>query len=287
MASTFGKTGAPRRVLGEIVGLYWDSGLGNDVPALAWFLLSSLVPLALGITALAAVVLGDYAKAQELATRVSDVLPKDVHDQLVQLILRTQRDSPLLIAGSILAMVWTCSGAVGVLARCVSRVLERPEGSIVLGKLRNVAVSGALTLAIVLMVVVASAGTGLLKQIELDSVLVRIAVPLVCAGILALICAIVYWVLAGTDVRRAAALAGGSVAGIVLLATPTAAGYYLRFVSGRTPVELFLMLSGVLITCYIGAFGLLLGVGVTARVHLGRRLTNPSQPRAGTPRTSG
>ena len=32
----------------------------RDIPALAWYLLSSLVPLALGLTALAAVALGDY-----------------------------------------------------------------------------------------------------------------------------------------------------------------------------------------------------------------------------------
>jgi uncharacterized BrkB/YihY/UPF0761 family membrane protein len=50
---------ALRRGPCELVGLYWDSGVANDVPALAWFLLSSLVPLALGMTALASVVLGD------------------------------------------------------------------------------------------------------------------------------------------------------------------------------------------------------------------------------------
>ncbi|MBV9916299.1 MAG: hypothetical protein JO153_07320, partial [Solirubrobacterales bacterium] len=78
--------------------------MGDDVPALAWFLLSSLVPLALGLTALATVVLGDYSRAQSLAERVSSVLPKDLHDQLVQLILRTRRDSPVLIAVSIAVM---------------------------------------------------------------------------------------------------------------------------------------------------------------------------------------
>jgi hypothetical protein len=52
-------------------------------------------------------VLGDYAEAQALAARVSRVLPKDVHDQMVFLVLRTRRDSPLLIAGAIVGMVWT------------------------------------------------------------------------------------------------------------------------------------------------------------------------------------
>ena len=130
---------APGRALREIVALYWESGVGDDVPALAWFLLSSLVPLALGLTALATVLLGDYAQAQALAARASRVLPEDLHDQLVQLILRTKRDSPLLIAGSIVSMLWITSGAVGVLHRCLTRLLGVPGAGIVRGRLRNLA----------------------------------------------------------------------------------------------------------------------------------------------------
>ena len=100
---------------------------GQRVPALAWFLLSSLVPLALGVTALAAVALGDYAEAQALSVRISKPLPNDVHDQLVTLILRTKEQSPLLIAASIIGMVWVSSGAVGVIERCLLRLLARPS----------------------------------------------------------------------------------------------------------------------------------------------------------------
>lgn len=53
-----------RRAADEVIALYWESGVADDVPALAWFLLSSLAPLALGLTALASVLLGDYAQAQ-------------------------------------------------------------------------------------------------------------------------------------------------------------------------------------------------------------------------------
>src|ERR1700722_7620809 len=97
----------PRRALGEIVSLYWESGIGDDVPALAWFLASSLVPLALGVTALATVLLGDSARAQAPASHMAEVLPKDVHDQVVALILRTKHDSPLLLIGAVVGMVWT------------------------------------------------------------------------------------------------------------------------------------------------------------------------------------
>jgi hypothetical protein len=50
------------------------------------------------------VALGDYAKAQALSVRISHVLPKDIRDQLVLLILRTKEQSPLLIAVSIIGM---------------------------------------------------------------------------------------------------------------------------------------------------------------------------------------
>src|ERR1700749_1099101 len=141
-----------RRVPRELIGLYWDSGVVNDVPALAWFLISSLVPLALGLTALAAVALGDYARAQELSSRISQVLPKDVHDQIVNLILRTKDQSPLLIAGSIAAMVWVSSGGVGALERGLPRLLARPGRGVLVGKLRNLAVALAVAVLIVLMV---------------------------------------------------------------------------------------------------------------------------------------
>ncbi len=259
---------APR----ELMNLYWGSGVSGDVPALAWFLLSSLVPLALGVTALAAVVLGDYAHAQQLAARMSDVLPKDAHDQVVDLILRTKRDSPLLIAASIIGMVWMCSGIVGVLDGCLTRLLGRGGGGMVRRKLRNLAVSAMLTTAIVLMVIAASAGTGLVRRLHLDATLIRLVVPLVFLTVMLLLVGSVYLVLAGGSLRWRAALAGSAVSSVFLLATPTAAGYYLRLVAGRTPVELFLMLAGVLFTCYLASTGLLLGVGVTARVELGRPL---------------
>jgi uncharacterized BrkB/YihY/UPF0761 family membrane protein len=261
-----------RAIPRELIALYWESGVADDVPAMAWFLLSSLVPLALGLTALAAVLLGDYAQAQALSARLSRVLPKDVHDQIVQLILRTKRDSPLLITGSIIAMVWVCSGAVGVLSRCLSRLLGRSGVGLVIGKLRNLGVAAAVTTMIVVMVIVASSGTGLVERLHVNPTLIRVAVALASAAAIVAICAIVLRVLGGDSLRWRAALAGGAISGVILWLTPTVAGYYLRFVAGRTPVELFLMLTGVLITCYVAALGLLLGAAFAARLQLGERL---------------
>ena len=62
---------------------------------------------------------------------------------------------------------------------------------------------------------------------------------------------------------------------MILMVTPTLAGYYTHWVANNTPERLFLVLAGVLITCYIVAFGLLLGTGVVARMELGQRVRAP------------
>jgi uncharacterized BrkB/YihY/UPF0761 family membrane protein len=100
-------------------------------------------------------------------------------------------------------------------------------------------------------------------------------VPIASIGLTAFICGGVYWVLCRREVGWRSALFGGLTGGVLLQVTPTAAGYYLRYVAGSTPVELFLMLSGVLITCYLAALALLIGAGVTMRVQLGHSLGDP------------
>src|SRR2546430_3058586 len=160
------RAGAVRRVWVDFPALYLGSGFCDDLPALACFLLVSLVPLTLGLTALAAVALGDYAEAQALAAHAARVLPRDVHDQLVQLILRTHQQSPLLIAGSVAVMVWVSSGAVGVIDRCLARMLALERRGPVLGKLRSIALAAAFALVILLLVLATSAGTGLVDRLR-------------------------------------------------------------------------------------------------------------------------
>jgi uncharacterized BrkB/YihY/UPF0761 family membrane protein len=261
-----------RRAWREFSSLYWGSGLGDDVPALAWFLLASLVPLALGLTALAAVAIGDYAKAQALASSATRVLPKDVHDQIVLLILRTKNDSPLLIAVSLVGMVWTSAGAVGVVGRCLARLLSLERRGPLLGKLRDLGLAAALAVVILLLVLAASAGTALVDRLKIDTSAVRVAVPLLSLAVSVAFCATLYRVMSRGKVTWRSAFGGGALGGGLLLVTPTAAGYYLRLAADRTPVGVFLVLAGVLFTCYLVALVLLLGAGVAARLFVGRPL---------------
>lgn len=260
----------------EFAGLYWGSGLCDDVPALSWFLIVSLVPLSLGLTALAALLLGDYAHAEALAAHATRVLPRDVHDQIVLLVLRTHHDSPALIAGAVVAMVWVSSGAVGVVERCLSRLLRLERSGPVSNKLRSVALATLLAIVIVLLVLATSAGTGLAGRLGAGATLFRVISPLVSLTAGTSFCALLYRVTSGGAIGLRPAFAGGAVGGLVLLLTPTIAGYYLSVIASRTPVGLFLTLSGVLFTVYIVALGLLLGAGVSARVQLGHPLGEPT-----------
>jgi uncharacterized BrkB/YihY/UPF0761 family membrane protein len=148
---------------------------------------------------------------------------------------------------------------------------QRRRGALV-GKLRNLGLAAALAVVILLMVIAASSATGIGRDLHIDDTVLRIAGPLVAVTLAVGICAVLYRVLGGSALAWPPALAGGAVAGLVLLLTPTIAGYYLGLVAGRTAVELFLVLAGVLITCYIAAFGLLLGAGVAVRAQRGRPL---------------
>ena len=80
--------------------------------------------------------------------------------------LRTKKDSPLLIAGAIIGMVSTSSGVVGVVNRVLTRTLDRAATDPLVGKLRDLAVALAVAVLIVLMVLLASVGTGFVHRLR-------------------------------------------------------------------------------------------------------------------------
>jgi uncharacterized BrkB/YihY/UPF0761 family membrane protein len=169
-------------------------------------------------------------------------------------------------------MVWTSSGAVGVVERCLSRLLNLERKGPMLGKLRNLGLAALLALVILLLVLGTSAGTGLVDRLGVNASLLRVAVPLVSLAASVAFCATLYRVMSGGEATWRSAFAGGALGGLLLLVTPTAAGYYIRLAADRTPVGVFLILAGVLFTCYLVALGLLLGAGVTARISVGSSL---------------
>lgn len=251
-----------RRAIKWIDAFYWGSGLCDDVPALAWYLLAACAPLVLGIAALASIVLGDGARAEQLATRLAAVLPANARDQVVELVFRTRRDSPLLLAIALATMVWAGAGATGVIERVESRLLGATRPGPVARKLRHLGLAAAMVLMVALMSAASTQATNLRGRLGF-------AIPgwLLSLGSAALICTFCSLLYRFATARRLtwrAAVRGGLPAAIVLEVTPLAAGYYARAVAGRTPAQVFLVLAGLLFTCFLVAQGLLIGAGLAA-----------------------
>lgn len=257
-------SGAAKRV----EQFYWGSGLCDDVPALAWYLVGACAPLLLGIAAIASIVLGDAAKAEQVATRLASILPPDARDQVIELVFRTRRDSPLLLAIAVLAMVWASAGATGVVERVESRLLGlRRRGPFAL-KLRHLWLAAGMALLITLMAIGATEETNLRRR--LGAHVPHVVVLLGSLALVAMVCALLYRFATTRLLAWRAALRGGLVAGVVVEATPVLAGYYARAVAGRTAVQVFLILAGLLFAAYVVAQGLLIGAGLAVSAQRSR-----------------
>jgi uncharacterized BrkB/YihY/UPF0761 family membrane protein len=219
-----------RRAAKRVESFYWGSGLCDDVPALAWYLVGACVPLTLGIAALAALVLGDGARAEQVATRLASVLPPGARDQIVDLVLRTHRNSPLLLAVAVAAMVWAGAGATGVVERVESRLLGAQRLGPIALKLRHLGLAAGMVLMIALMAAAATEATNLRGRLGFP--VPGWLLSVVSALLIAAVCSLLYRYATTRRLSWSAAVRGGVPAGIVLELTPLIAGYYARAVAG-------------------------------------------------------
>src|SRR5918911_2234228 len=126
-----------RTVAARLFNFYWGEGIADDVPALTYYLVLSLGPFALGLAALQALLLNNVISAIQVADQINRFLPDAVHGDITRLVLGTRDNSPLLLALAVATMLWTTSGAIGVVERCESRMLDAPRHGIVAGRIRN------------------------------------------------------------------------------------------------------------------------------------------------------
>ena len=142
-----------RALAAKTFAFYWGKGIADDVPALTYYLVLSLAPVALGLAALEALLLSDTQSALNVVDGLNRFLPDAVHTDIRHLVLGTRDNSPVLLAIALASMLWTTSGAIGVIERCESRILDCERHHIIVGRLRNMALGAG----IVLMVLAASA----------------------------------------------------------------------------------------------------------------------------------
>jgi membrane protein len=250
---------------------YWGQGIADDVPALTYYLVLSLAPVALGLAALQALLLSDVKSALSVVETLNRFLPDAVHGDIRQLVLGTRDNSPQLLALALLAMLWTTSGAIGVIERCESRILDCPRHDIVTGRLRNMALGAGVSL----MVIAAIASAPVIGDVA-DALDVRRTVPawlLVVINTVAsiLVFALLYHWAPRTRPNWRACVLGAVPAGIAIQAVPSLVGLYFGAGAGFAAVRLFLLLAVILFGLYTIALLTLVGAGIAVTSELRRR----------------
>lgn len=253
------------RLGGRFYRFWWGTGLADDVPALTYYLVLSLAPFALGIAALEALLLDDYVSAVEVADEINRYLPEDIHSDIIRLITGTRDNSPLLIIVAVAAMLWTTSGAIGVVERCVSRILGAQRHSIVLGRIRNMALG-----ALVALLIIAASGGGSVVSGTADIFGIGSTVPgsvVLASNVVGatILFAIIYRTAPLGHLHWRSALVGAFPAAVGLQAIPTLVGFYVQAGAGYAAVRLFLLLAVILLGLYAMATVILVGAGLAAK----------------------
>src|SRR3712207_5984634 len=215
-----------RRTPGRLFAFYWGQGIADDVPALTYYLLLSLAPFALGVAALEALLLDDFASALSTAEQLNRFLPDAVHEDVRRLVVGVRDDSPQLLAVALATMLWTSSGAIGVIERCESRMLGAERHHMALGRAWNLGLGALVAGAVVL----ASASTSVVTDVsgtlslggEVPAALV-LALNVVGSMI---VFALVYRYAPRSRLSWRAALVGAIPAGIGLQVVPAVVGLY-------------------------------------------------------------
>jgi membrane protein len=260
-----------RRVGRRIFDFYWGTGVADDVPALTYYLLLSLGPLALGLAVVQALLLKNVLSAIQVADQINRFLPDAVHSDITRLVLGTRSNSPLLLALAVATMLWTMSGAIGVIERCESRMLGTPRHGIFTGRLRNVLLGAG-----VAVMVAAASGASPVIGDAADALRLRGNLPgglllgLNTAGSVVVFAAI-YRFAPRSRLRWRSAAVGALPAGVAIQAIPALVGLYVGNFVGLAAVRLFLILAIVLVGLNVMATVILLGSATAVKRELRHR----------------
>lgn len=237
----------------QATNFWWGSGLAYDAPALAFYLLISLAPLALGLSALATVLFPETLSAQQIASYLGRIFPDTVGDELQTLAAGSQRQTPWLLLISAVLMFWTVSAALAVIERAESRIIGAANTALIFGRIRMLYL-GALFNIVLLLMLISFAERWLPLPISF------LALPITIGSLTML-----YRLLPRARLPWTNAFFGALPAGLALLAIPQLVGIY--FSSGFRPslAGIFAGLAVFLISCYLLAVALLIGAGVATR----------------------
>jgi membrane protein len=251
----------PRRAF----DFYWGQGIADDVPALAYYLVLSLAPFALGLAALEALLLKDVVSAISVADQLNRFLPEALHDDIRSLVVGTRNNSPLLLSLALFAMLWTTSGGIGVIERCLSRILDVPRHHIFFGRIRNLGLGALVAVAVILASLSISVVTNLSYDLRPGQGFPGPMILVFNALGSMFVFATIYRYAPLTKVSWRSALLGGIPGGLGIQAVPAIVGLYVSAAAGFAAVQLFLLLAIMLLGLYIVAVLLLVGAGIAGR----------------------
>ena len=251
----------PRRAF----DFYWGQGIADDVPALAYYLVLSLAPFALGLAALEALLLEDVVSAISVADQLNRFLPEALHDDIRSLVVGARNNSPLLLTLALLAMLWTTSGGIGVIERCLSRILDVPRHHIFFGRIRNLGLGALVAVAVILASLSISVVTNLSYDLRPGQGFPGPMILVFNALGSMFVFATIYRYAPLTKVSWRSALLGGIPGGLGIQAVPAIVGLYVTAAAGFAAVQLFLLLAIMLLGLYIVAVLLLVGAGIAGR----------------------
>lgn len=251
-----------RRLFDRVFAFYWGEGIADDVPALTYYLVLSLAPFALGLAALEALLLKDVLSALQVVDQLNRFLPDTLHDDIRRLVLGTRDDSPVLLGVAIIAMLWTTSGAIGVIERCLARITNGPRHHIVVGRLRNVMLGGLVAVAVILASLSISVVSDFNYKLRAGSDIPASTIIVFNTLGSIVVFAAIYHFAPLARIGWRAALKGAVPAGIAIQVVPTIVGVYVKAAAGFAAVQVFLLLAIVLLGLYIVAMAMLVGAGI-------------------------
>jgi membrane protein len=272
-SSAAGRDPRTRHAIGRVVrrlpkrafDFYWGDGIADDVPALAFYLVLSLAPFALGLAALEALLLKDVVSAVAVSEQLNRFLPEAIHSDIRRLVVGTRDNSPLLLAVALFAMLWTISGGIGVIERCLSRILDIPRHNIFVGRVRNLGLGALVAVAVILASLSTSVVTNLSYELRPGHAVPGPLILVFNALGSMVVFAIIYRYAPLTRIRWRSALLGGIPGGLAIQTVPAIVGLYVSAAAGFAPVQVFLLLAIMLLGLYIVALLLLVGAGIACR----------------------
>lgn len=247
-----------KRTSQSILDFYWGEGIAYQVPALAFYVLVSLAPLALGVVALASLAFGDLITPERVAEELSNSYPVGVRDQVVELTRTVNEQSFWLLSLSIGVMIWTSSAAIGVIERMIRSIAGAgPYPKIIWGRIRLLGL-GALFATLVCCSILIGATVG--------SDVGRVGLFVGSVLFSAVILAVIYKLAPAIELRLSSCLLGALPAALVLQITPLAVSQYVK--AGGVTLSasgIFVSLGVLLTSCFILSQGILIGAGLAAR----------------------